>query len=247
MWEQGLPAMGWHVQHRCKLSHRHREQAQLPQRICAEGRICAPPSRFNVGARLARDGGGTFNIAASCPTAIASKLSSHRGFVLKAGSVPFPRDSMWEQGLPAMGGGTFNIAASCPTAIASKLSSHRGFVVKAGSVPLLRDSMWEQGLPAMGWHIQHRCKLSHRHREQAQLPQRICAEGRICALPSRFNVGARLARDGGWHIQHRCKLSHRHREQAQLPQRICAEGRICEHPASTSGFVSWHQVWGWKA
>ncbi len=104
---------------------------------------------------------------------------------------------MWEQGLPAMGGGTFNIAASCPTAIASKLSSHRGFVVKAGSVPLLRDSMWEQGLPAMGWHIQHRCKLSHRHREQAQLPQRICAEGRICAPPSRFNVGARLARDGG--------------------------------------------------
>ncbi len=150
---------------------------------------------------------------------------------MKAGSAPPPPGFSVGARLARDGGGTFNIAASCPTAIASKLSSHRGFVLKAGSVPLLRDSMWEQGLPAMGWHIQHRCKLSHRHREQAQLPQRICAEGRICAPPSRFNVGARLARDGGWHIQHRCKLSHRHREQAQLPQGICGEGRICAPPS----------------
>ncbi len=149
-----------------------------------------------MGARLARDGGGTFNIAASCPTAIASKLSSHRGFVVKAGSVPLLRDSMWEQGLPAMGG---HIQHRCKLSHRHREQAQlpQGICGKGRICALLRDSMWEQGLPAMGWHIQHRCKLSHRHREQAQLPQRICAEGRICAPPSRFNVGARLARDGG--------------------------------------------------
>ncbi|BBP56424.1 hypothetical protein PHLH4_00140 [Pseudomonas sp. St316] len=49
-----------------------------------------------VGAELARDGGGTFNIDASSPTAIASKLSSHSfsGFVHRHRLHP---QSLWER------------------------------------------------------------------------------------------------------------------------------------------------------
>ncbi len=90
-------------------------------------------------------------------------------------------------------------------------------MLKAGSLPPLESQCGSKACPRWRWHIQHRCKLTHRHREQAQLPQGICAEGRI-STPLENQCGSKACPRWRWHIQHRCKLTHRHREQAQLPQ-----------------------------
>src|SRR3546814_7406059 len=43
-------------------------------------------------------------------------------------------------------------------------------------VGFFRQEPWESCEPP---HFQHQCKLTHRYREQALLPQRICGERRI--------------------------------------------------------------------
>ncbi|KAB0519746.1 hypothetical protein F7R20_28740 [Pseudomonas brassicacearum subsp. brassicacearum] len=44
-----------------------------------------------------------------------------------------------------------------------------------GEIPL-----WERACSRRRSYIQHQCKLTHRHREQAQLPQRIDGGRLIC-------------------------------------------------------------------
>ena len=58
------------------LTHRYREQARS-HRFCGWLEI-GVVAQINVGARLAREGTGTFTIAIARHTAIASKLCSHR-------------------------------------------------------------------------------------------------------------------------------------------------------------------------
>ncbi len=59
-------------------------------------------TREPCGSELARDEAVTSNITASRPTAIASKLSSHRGFVVDAGAMN-TRAPLWELSLLAKG------------------------------------------------------------------------------------------------------------------------------------------------
>jgi hypothetical protein len=64
MWEQSLPAMA--VGHSTSLQADPplSRASPLPQEIWGEHRLCEHP-KIHVGARLARDGGCTFNITAS--------------------------------------------------------------------------------------------------------------------------------------------------------------------------------------
>src|SRR5471032_399964 len=83
------------------MSHRYCVQARLPQGVCCV-RKYSVPHRINVGAGLARDGAVSVTLLAECPTAIAGKHGSHRGFAAFA-NIVFLTESMWEPGLPAMG------------------------------------------------------------------------------------------------------------------------------------------------
>ncbi len=146
LWERACSRWRRHIQYRCKQTHRHREQAQLPQffRVCSQ---TSHPSPIPVGAELARDGGGTFNIDASRPTAIASKLSSHSffGFAHRHRIHPQP---LWEPSLLAMAaahsismqaGPPPSRASSAPTVFSGVFTDIASIPNPCGSEPA-RDS-----------------------------------------------------------------------------------------------------------
>ncbi|TNB78520.1 hypothetical protein FHJ31_25365 [Pseudomonas sp. Fig-3] len=53
------------------------------------------------------------------------------------------------------------------------------------------DPVWERACSRWRHHIQHRCKLTHRYREQARSHRGISVEHKIC-VHRRSSVGASL-------------------------------------------------------
>ncbi len=123
-----------------------------------------------VGAKLARDDGGTSNIDASRPSAIASKLCSHREDLGSREIEACRRSSVGASLLAKRPTHPTSLQPDPPLSRASFAPTEKTWV--AGKSKPAADPLWERACSRRGRHIQHPCNLTHRYREQALLPQR---------------------------------------------------------------------------
>jgi len=82
-------------------------------------------------------------------------------------------------------------------------------------IPIHTEIPWERACPRRRRHIQHLCRLTHRFRGQATLPQCFVVRHISRSIPR--SLWERACPRRRLHIQHLCRLTHRFRGQATLP------------------------------
>ena len=122
----------------------------------------------------------------------------------------------------------------------SRASSLPQWIAGALSIRIQHQTLWERACSRRRRHIQPHHKQTHRHREQAQLPQGFVANAGPLITPA--PLWERACSRRRRHIQHQCKQTHRYREQAQLPQEIAAAHSIrTQHQTLQQLLKHWHE------
>ncbi|BBP58881.1 hypothetical protein PHLH4_24710 [Pseudomonas sp. St316] len=169
LWERACSRRGYHLHHRCKQAHRHREQARSHMRFLVLPSP-APAADHPVGASLLAKGlSPSPQMQAGPPPSRAGSLP--HGIFGVAKSCARRRSPCGSE--PARGGAiTFTTDASRPTAIASRLAPTWDlWCCQALRPPPI--TLWERACSRRGHHLHHRCKQAHRHREQARSHMRF--------------------------------------------------------------------------
>ncbi len=121
-------------------------------------------------------------------------------------------------------------AASRPSG--SKLPRH-GVSGKASGPQTPENPCGSRACPRWRQPIRHRCKLTHRLREQARSHMEWVVDTNL--VSTRAPLWERACPRWRQPIQHRCKLTHRFREQARSHMELGGGHKPCIHPSPPVG------------